>query len=38
VLLGNGFLLDNPVTMTVNPASRATVGNLANVVGSLTIR
>jgi hypothetical protein len=38
VLLGYNFLLDNPLTLTVDSASRATVGKLANVVGFLTLR
>jgi len=38
IILGYHFLMDNPITLTVNPASRATVGNLANVVGFLTVR
>lgn len=37
-ILGYNFLMDNPITLTVNPASRASVGNLANVVGFLTVR
>ena len=37
VILGYNFLLDNALTLTVEPASRAGVGNLANVVGSLTL-
>jgi hypothetical protein len=37
-ILGYNFLMDNPITLTVNPASRATAGNLANVVGFLTVR
>ena len=36
-ILGYGFLLDNALTLTVEPASRASVGNLANVVGSLAL-
>jgi len=38
VILGYHFLMDNPITLTVNPASPATVGKLANVVGFLTVR
>ncbi|HWG41577.1 MAG TPA: hypothetical protein VN688_02245 [Gemmataceae bacterium] len=38
IILGYHFLMDNTITLTVNPASRATAGNLANVVGFLTIR
>ena len=37
-ILGYSFLLDNALTLTVEPASRATVANLANVVGFLTLR
>ena len=37
VILGYNFLLDNALTLTVEPASRAGVGNLANVVGSLAL-
>ena len=38
LLLGYNFLMDNPLTLTVNPASRTNVGPLANVVGFLTLR
>ncbi len=38
IILGYNFLMDNPITLAVNPASRTTVGNLANVVGFLTVR
>ena len=37
VILGYNFLLDNDLTMRVEPASRTTVGSLANVVGFVTI-
>jgi hypothetical protein len=37
VILGYNFLMDNRLTLTLNPASRVTLGKLANVVGSLNI-
>ncbi len=37
IILGYNLLLDNRLTLTVNPASRATAGKFANVVGFLTI-
>jgi hypothetical protein len=37
-ILGYNFLMDNYITLTVNPTSRTTAGNLANVVGFLTVR
>ena len=37
VILGYNFLMDNSITLAVNPASRATIGNIANIVGFLTL-
>lgn len=37
ILLGYHFLMDNRLTLTLNPAVRTTAGKLANVVGSLLI-
>lgn len=37
VILGYQFLMDNSLTLTVEPASRASIGNIANVVGFLTV-
>lgn len=36
-LLGYNFLLDNPISLSVDPASRVQAGPLANVVGFLTL-
>jgi hypothetical protein len=37
LLLGYNFFMDNSITLTVNPKSRASAGNLTNVVGFLTL-
>lgn len=37
VILGYGFLRDNALAVTLKLASRVSVGNLANVVGFLTL-
>jgi hypothetical protein len=37
VILGYQILMDNALTATIEPASRATVANIANVVGFLTV-
>jgi hypothetical protein len=37
VILGYSFLMGNSMILTVNPASRASVGNIPNIVGSLTV-
>ncbi len=37
IVLGYNFLTENAITLNLTPASRGTVGNLANVVGFLTV-
>jgi hypothetical protein len=36
IILGYNFLADNRLTLTLHPATRTTVGALADVVGFLT--